>query len=238
MSFFSWFSGKSSQAPNLAHVQKSRAVAGSERVLATAPPQIAKDSAIGLDNTKFKRHTAREQLYVAIREAMTRAGVLSASYKFKVLSLDRQGSEFLVMIDLTRVEGDVFPQPHDVETLVVRNAKVRFDITVPAVYWRVHVVHGTIRSTPQALAGTAMAMPAVTEACLPHEPIQPSEIAAFQTALLGGGSPHHLEIKPERETKHRNRSFARAHPREFEDTEVLESVYSRPLSITQYGDLN
>lgn len=41
--------------------------------------------------------------------AMTRAGVLSASYKFKVLSLDRLGSEFLVMMDLTRVVGDMSP---------------------------------------------------------------------------------------------------------------------------------
>ena len=238
MSFFSWFLGRSGQTPRLANVQENRPVAEPERFLATAPSQLAKDAAGGIDNTKLKRHAAREQLYVAIREAMTRAGVLSASYKFKVLSLDRQGSEFLVMIDLTRVDGDVFPQPDDVETLVVQNAKVRFDITVPAVYWRVHVVHGTSRSTPQAPAVTATAMPAVTETYRPHEPIQPSEIAAFHTALLGGGSPDYPEIKPERETKHRNRSRAPAHPREFEDTEVLESVYSRPLSNTQYGDLN
>ena len=54
-----------------------------------APLQHAKTAASGIDNTKLKRHTAREQLYVAIREAMTRAGVLSASYKFKVLLTGR-----------------------------------------------------------------------------------------------------------------------------------------------------
>ena len=31
---------------------------------------------------KVKRHARREQLYGAIRESMTRAGMLSASYKF------------------------------------------------------------------------------------------------------------------------------------------------------------
>jgi hypothetical protein len=33
---------------------------------------------------------------------MTRAGVLSASYKFKVLSLDQRGNEFIVMMDLAK----------------------------------------------------------------------------------------------------------------------------------------
>ena len=201
-----------------------------------APLQTAKAAASGIDSTKLKRHTAREQLYVAIREAMTRAGVLSASYKFKVLSLDRQGSEFLVMIDLTRVEGDFSPQLDDVEALVVQNAKARFNITVPAVYWRVHVVAGANRSVLQTLPGTVM--PIATDAYPPHEPIAQSEITAFQTALLDGGSPYHPEIKPQRETKHRTRARNPAHLREFEDTEALESVYSRPLSTTQYGELN
>jgi hypothetical protein len=35
---------------------------------------------------------AAEELYVAIRESMTRSGVLSSSFKFKVLSLDQQAT--------------------------------------------------------------------------------------------------------------------------------------------------
>jgi len=42
----------------------------------------------------------RELLYGVVRNAMIRAGILSASYKFKVLSLDPRGREFVVMMDL------------------------------------------------------------------------------------------------------------------------------------------
>src|SRR5574343_431788 len=44
-------------------------------------------------------------LYTVVRDAMVRAGVLSASYKFKVLSLDQRGRQFLVMMDLAREYG-------------------------------------------------------------------------------------------------------------------------------------
>ena len=47
----------------------------------------------------------RELLYAVVRDAMTRAGVLSAGYKFKVLSLDARGRQFLVMVDLARNHG-------------------------------------------------------------------------------------------------------------------------------------
>jgi hypothetical protein len=42
----------------------------------------------------------REMLYAVVREAMVRAGVLSSTYKFKVLSLDPRGRQFMVMVDL------------------------------------------------------------------------------------------------------------------------------------------
>ena len=47
----------------------------------------------------------RELLYGVVREAMVRAGVLSSSYKFKVLSLDARGRQFLVMVDLSHGAG-------------------------------------------------------------------------------------------------------------------------------------
>ena len=47
----------------------------------------------------------RELLYAVVREAMVRAGVLSSSYKFKVLSLDPRGRQFLVMVDLAHGAG-------------------------------------------------------------------------------------------------------------------------------------
>jgi hypothetical protein len=56
-------------------------------------------------NRKGERMARRELLYTVVREAMMRAGVLSASYKFKVLSLDGRGRQFLVMVDLARANG-------------------------------------------------------------------------------------------------------------------------------------
>ena len=45
------------------------------------------------EDRKAHRHARREKLYVAIRESMTRGGVLASSYKFKVLSLDQRGRQ-------------------------------------------------------------------------------------------------------------------------------------------------
>jgi hypothetical protein len=76
MSFLNWFSEKPATD--------------------SLPP--AGDAATSGDGSRLKRHARREQLYVVIRDAMTRAGVLSASYKFKVLSLDQPGENFMVML--------------------------------------------------------------------------------------------------------------------------------------------
>ena len=48
----------------------------------------------------YKRHGM-------VREAMVRVGILSAGYKFKVLSLDSSGQRFVVMVDLTEEQREV-----------------------------------------------------------------------------------------------------------------------------------
>jgi hypothetical protein len=154
------------------------------------------------DGAKLKRHARREQLYVAIRESMTRAGVLSASYKFKVLSLDQRGNEFLVMMDVAKSFGRPQEQLSEIETLITQNAKARFEITVPAVYWRIDetaVVTRPKPSTPDAPQSAAGPAPAAAAPAAPiapaandaaakparprYEPIQADEVAAFKQAL-------------------------------------------------------
>ena len=121
MSFFSWLSGKSHQTQ---HASRSRDTLQGKR-----PPRV-----IPHGGSVDEKHQAdREQLYEAIREAMTRAGILAASYKFKVLALDRQGRGFMVMVDLTKTAGDTVNQPSEMEALIVQNAKSRYNITVHAV---------------------------------------------------------------------------------------------------------
>ncbi|HWI81494.1 hypothetical protein [Ramlibacter sp.] len=85
---------------------------------------------------KSERLARRELLYSVVRESMARAGVLSASYKFKVLSLDNAGKQFLVMVDLAaseRADADLLA---DIEAVIAQRAKTRHELGVSAVYWR------------------------------------------------------------------------------------------------------
>ncbi len=95
-------------------------------------------------NRKNERMERRELLYTVVRDAMVRASVLSAGYKFKVLSLDQRGRQFLVMIDLGREYGGETARLSEIEALIAQTAKSRFDILVTAVYWRIndHVAVG------------------------------------------------------------------------------------------------
>ena len=85
-----------------------------------------------------ERMERREQLYAVVRDAMVRAGVLSASYKFKVLALDQRGHQFLVMMDLAREYGSESAHLSSIETVITQGARTRHAIAVTAVYWRIN----------------------------------------------------------------------------------------------------
>ncbi|MFY3384587.1 hypothetical protein [Paracidovorax sp. MALMAid1276] len=148
MSLFSWFSRK--PAP-----PKPRAVGEPSGLLnadATVPlaagragrPTVEPLPVEHAANRKNERMERRELLYTVVRDAMVRAGVLSASYKFKVLSLDQRGRQFLVMMDLAREYGGETVRLSEIEALIAQTAKTRYDILVTAVYWRIndHVAVG------------------------------------------------------------------------------------------------
>lgn len=163
MSLFSWFSRKPAPA-------KPRSVAEPSGLLnadATVPltpgrqgrplsEQLPPEHAANRKNERMER---RELLYTVVRDAMVRAGVLSASYKFKVLSLDQRGRQFLVMMDLAREYGGETVRLSEIEALIAQTAKTRYDILVTAVYWRIndHVAVGLPQKgvSPQAAAGAA-----------------------------------------------------------------------------------
>jgi len=148
MSLFSWFTRKSTPA-------KSRSVEPSGLLNADAtvplmpgrdgrpvlPPAVPAEHAANRRNERMER---RELLYSVVRDAMVRAAVLSAGYKFKVLSLDQHGRQFLVMIDLAREYGGDTARLSEIEALIAQTAKTRYDIAVNAVYWRLndHVAVG------------------------------------------------------------------------------------------------
>ena len=152
MSFFSWLMGKSSakrQLPQpLASSNVGAPVSQSGRThKPSAAPAATEQTAV--KNECMER---RELLYIVVRDAMVCAGVLSASYKFKVLSLDPRGLQFLVMMDLAPEFGGETERLNEIETLIAQTAKARYGITVSAVYWRINelVAAGAVQKTAAA----------------------------------------------------------------------------------------
>ena len=238
MSLFNWFSGKSRQVSSTADRQAKQALGGRE-VLPATPQRPAPEAGSQEHKRKLERYARREQLYIAIREAMTRAGILSASYKFKVLSLDRRDSEFLVMMDLGKIAGDLSVKTGEIETLVVHNAKARFDITVSAVYWRVNVLTAASKPMPYSPEASVVVKADRKKKPAVHESIEADEMAAFQHALRGGGiAASGPVIAADQESKSRRRGNILSKPRRPEELEASDSVSHRSLSGTQYGDLN
>ncbi|MBS0506066.1 MAG: hypothetical protein JSR53_01655 [Proteobacteria bacterium] len=168
MSLFSWFTRKSKpQAPRAAAA--ATAAAGDQG----KPLPSAQASSPQEQLRRGERGERRELLYTAVRDAMVRAGVLSAGYKFKVLSLDQRGSQFLVMMDLAPEFGADMARLCEIETLIAQSAKTRFGIGVPAVYWRTNaqiVVGSAVRQAVAAAPGLKR-VPEFTAAAAAATPI-------------------------------------------------------------------
>ncbi len=211
MSLFSWmFTGRKPATPPES--------SGLSRMDPTRPAKRSADKDAALNNAqpanrKGERMARRELLYTVVRDAMTRAGVLSAGYKFKVLSLDARGRQFLVMVDLARNHGGETARLAEIEALIAQGAKARYDILVSAVYWRMneHVAVGEPKAQVQQRPGNPPAVPmdsqpagidsqpaALESAPAPleaapgqpkasrYDPIQAEEVAAFKRALADG----------------------------------------------------
>lgn len=205
-------------------------------------------------NRKSERMERRELLYTVVRDAMVRAGVLSASYKFKVLSLDQRGSQFLVMMDLAREFGGDTARLSEIEALIAQTAKSRYDIAVTAVYWRIndHVAVGIpqkaviasqptpanssvaplLRSAPAAGVAATAATAGMAVRPKPFDPIADDEVAAFKKALGTTARPSVSGVAV------RTGPIRTRGREDFADTEMSPNEARGPdLSGTQYGDL-
>ena len=58
---------------------------------------------------------------------MTRAGILSSGYKFKVLSLDPRGRQYLIMMDLTDQSAGDAAQGIGADSLQARRQHVKIN---------------------------------------------------------------------------------------------------------------
>lgn len=242
MSLLNWFSKKPSDPPpvlvessGLSHVDATEPFRASDKGHARGMPATPPGSAANRKNERLER---RELLYAVVREAMIRMGVLSSSYKFKVLSLDSRGRQYLIMMDLARQYMGDPARLAEVETMIAQNAKSRHDILVTSVYWRVneHVTAGVTarmaaKSAPSAPAPASKPVP-VAPALTGYEPLHPEEVAAFKQALASAAPPKQL-VAPG-EIIHSGRRNPAPMPR-FEDTELDDRP--SPLSGTQYGEL-
>jgi len=226
MSFFSWLSGVSSTIKPGNTVAQGRGSGLS-------------DALIHAGNAKTHRHARREQLYVAIREAMTHSGVLSSRYKFKVLSIDQRGDTFLVMIDLSQQEAAQTEVLPDIEKKIMVQAMARFDIAVSSVYWR----HGALviekRQQPEfqkTVEFDDQANGTIRKAHV-YKTIEFDELEAFREARLSAAK--HKYSSPASDKKPSKSPVRRALvSADFEDTELIDGTPLQGLSATQYGDLN
>lgn len=209
------------------------------------------DSIHRTEERKVRRNMRREQLYSAIRQAMTRAGVLSASFKFKVLSLDQGGDQFLVMMDVHPSLGLEQGKMTESEAWVSQTAQLQFGIRVTSVYWRIDTKAEPGMSRHPAVDSTSavdVVAPIVLSDMAPSnkkppaarfEPIDDQEVAAFKRALamsnLQPALPQHQFS--EAHAKSRNGPHSYTLLTGFEDTEMPETAATPALSTTQYGDL-
>jgi len=178
MSLFSWFTSKTTtrsthslESSGLGPDAATVPLMPSNRLLAKTSQPSSPNSIPG-SSRKAERLERREQLYSVVRDAMTRAGVLSASYKFKVLSLDTRGRQYLIMMDLSQAAAGETGRLAEIESLIAQSAKARYEILVTAVYWRLneHVTAGL--SAVKSFSGAASSRPA------PLAPLSPAPLAA------------------------------------------------------------
>lgn len=244
MSLFSWLFSKSAPPPS-SSLPADPAKAVSPKA---SPPPSSVDP---LADLKQQRHERREHLYDVVRSVMLRAEVLASHYKFKVLSLDARGRQFLVMVDLL---GDEVLAPDRwaaIEQLMAMTAAQRHDLQIKAVYWRLMapvagqsvasdtaVVPPARVEVPMAKVAAATAVGAGVAATRHgFEPIDNDEVMAFKRAIS--------DATPEAQLAAQTGQVVTSGPRKpapapgYEDTQLLEpDDTGSPLSRTQFGGLD
>ncbi len=256
MSLFSWFSKKATSNPDSPAHSSGPHNSGLDPELSTMPLMAsARPTARATTqpveapgSRKTERIERREQLYGVVRDAMTRAGILSASYKFKVLSLDPRGRQYLIMMDLSNQSAGDTDRLAEIESLIAQSAKSRHEILVTAVYWRVNAnvtaglssvrpsAFGSLsRPAPLAARQPAAAPMAMGAPASRYEPLQADEVIAFKNALATA-APATVLVASGEIVKSGRRNPA-LQP-DFENTELIDpEEKASPLSGTQYGEL-
>lgn len=245
MSLLNWFSKKPQPQESLPEDSSGLGSADATVPFKSTDRGGARSAAghpANVSSRRSARLERRDLLYAVVREAMIRAGMLSSSYKFKVLSLDSSGRQYLIMMDIARDHAADTARLADIEGSIARHAKERHDILVSAVYWRVNeyvtAASGRLGTPASSVVRAASPSPASSTATAMgstrggYEPLAAEEVAAFKQALASATPAPALSgsgeiIKSGRRNPEPMPSFA--------DTEIDDRP--SPLGATQYGDL-
>lgn len=175
---------------------------------------------------------------------MIRMGVLSSHYKFKVLTLDPAGEQFIVMVDWQpgALGADpVFEKQFEagLQHLLVERQQ---GFKVKAVYWRGHVDPGVAASPPppRATRPAPASAPATPAALHREEQVSDDELKALQAALRQAGASAQAAPATARQPASTPAPAWQDQP-DFEptiNTEGQQGTEFGSLSETQYGKLN
>ena len=131
----------------------------------------------------------REMLFDSVKATMESRGILSASYRFKVVRADKRAHSFVMMVDLSTdfMENEQGQQKSlaALGALIRKNALARYGLGVPAVYWRVNEElkgldpqHAEATATSDNISDEAMRASNLRR----YERATAQELAAFESA--------------------------------------------------------
>ena len=251
MSIFNWLFSRSKPAQSSAVPS-----AGLNKLQAPQVPAATPGQALAM--LKQQRQDRRDQLYNVVRDVMLRSEVLASHYKFKVLSLDALGRQFLIMIDLVGDKSLSAEQLTHIEHLMGSTAAQHHDLVVKAVYWRqteqlaqpVTVIRPVVSAPPAPTPAVVVAAAPITHDVAPptprgrggakkpgFDPIGQDEVLAFKRAIASqaaASAPAEAAVGEAQVSGLRNSAAMTG----FEDTQLLEpDDTASPLSSTQFGQL-
>ena len=136
-------------------------------------------------NLEERMEFRREMLYEAITITMQAHGILSATYRFRVVRNDRRGHMYSVMMDLsTDFMHNREGCPAQLVALgmaIGKNAAARYGILVSGVYWRVNdQIQGFEPSRPSAEPGADATGPDLPPPRLRHQRAGAEELVACE----------------------------------------------------------
>lgn len=134
----------------------------------------------------------REMLFDSVQSTMQSRGILSESYRFKVVRADKRGHSFVVMVDLSSdfMDGEQGQQRSlmALGDAIRKNALSRYGIGVPAVYWRVNE-EIKASDTPRVEKPPAVVTPEALRSAnmRRYERATAQDLAAFESAWKNSG---------------------------------------------------